>query len=99
MKITINFDGFERAFKRYGRGKQFSYEGLMALFEWLEDLEDSTGEEQELDVIGLCCEFTEYSSLKEFQENCGEDYESIEDIENETIVIPIDEESFIIVNF
>ena len=53
MKITINFDGFERAFKRYGRDKQFSYEGLMALFEWLEDLEDSMGEEQELDVIGL----------------------------------------------
>jgi len=99
MKITINFDGFQRAFERQGRGKQFSYEGLMALFEWLEDLEDSMGEEQELDVIGLCCEYTEYSSLKEFQENCGEDYESIEDIESETIVIPIDEESFIIVNF
>ncbi len=33
MKITINFDGFERAFQRYGRGEQFSYEGLQALFE------------------------------------------------------------------
>ena len=25
MKITLNFDGFERAFQRYGRGEQFSY--------------------------------------------------------------------------
>jgi hypothetical protein len=99
MKITINFDGFERAFQRYGRGEQFSYEGLKALFEWLEDIESGMGEEQELDVIGLCCEFAEFESLKEFQDDYGTDYESIEDIENDTIVIPIDKESFIIQQF
>lgn len=99
MKITINFDGFERAFQRYGRGEQFSYEGLKALFEWLEDIESDMGEEQELDVIGLCCEFAEFESLKEFQDDYGTDYESIEDIENDTIVIPIDKESFIIQQF
>jgi hypothetical protein len=99
MKVTINFDGFERAFQRYGRGEQFSYEGLQALFEWLEDIESDMGEEQELDVIGLCCEFAEFESLKEFQDDYGTDYESIEDIENDTIVIPIDKESFIIQQF
>ena len=99
MKVTINFDGFERAFQRYGRGEQFSYEGLQALFEWLEDIESDMGEEQELDVIGLCCEFAEFENLKEFQDDYGTDYESIEDIENETIVIPIDKESFIVANF
>jgi len=99
MKITINFDGFERAFQRYGRGEQFSYEGLEALFEYLEQLESEMGEEIELDVIGLCCEYTEYDSLEIFQDENGKDYESIEDIENETIVIPIDKESFIVANF
>ena len=99
MKITINFDGFERAFQRYGRGEQFSYEGLQALFEWLEDIESDMGEEQELDVIGLCCEFAEFENLKEFQDDYGTDYESIEDIENDTMVIPIDKESFIIQQF
>ena len=99
MKITLNFDGFERAFQRYGRGEQFSYEGLQALFEWLEDLEDCEGKERELDVIGLCCDFIEYENFKEFQDEHGKDYECIEDIENETIVIPIDKESFIVGNF
>tara|TARA_R100000781_G_scaffold73638_1_gene45955 strand:- start:179 stop:478 length:300 start_codon:yes stop_codon:yes gene_type:complete len=99
MKITLNFDGFERAFQRYGRGEQFSYEGLQALFEWLEDIESDMGEDIELDVIGLCCEYTEYDNLQIFQDENGKEYECIEDIENETIVIPIDEESFIVGNF
>ena len=99
MKITLNFYGFERAFQRYGRGEQFSYDGLQALFEWLEDLESDIGEEQELDVIGLCCEYCEYDSLKEFQNEYGKEYETIEDVENDTIVIPIDKESFIIQQF
>ena len=99
MKVTINFDGFERAFQRYGRSEQFSYEGLEALFEHLELLESDMAEDIELDVIGLCCEYTEYESLKDFQDDYGTDYESIEDIENETIVIPIDKESFIVGNF
>ena len=99
MKISLNFDGFERAFQRYGRGEQFSYEGLEALFEHIELLESDMGEEIELDVIGLCCEYTEYDNLQIFQDEHGKDYECIEDIENETIVIPIDKESFIVGNF
>jgi len=99
MKVTINFNGFERAFYDCGRGEQFSYEGLEALFKWLELLESDMGEEIELDVIGLCCEYTEYDNFKIFQDEHGKDYECIEDIENETIVIPIDKESFIVGNF
>jgi len=99
MKITITFNDFESRFQNYGRGEQFSYEGLQALFEWLEEFETDTGEEQELDVIGLCCDFMEYEDLKEFQADYGKEYESIEDIENDTIVIPIDKESFIIQAF
>jgi len=99
MKVTINFDGFKRAFQRYGRGEQFSYEGLEALFEHIELLESDMGEDIELDVIGLCCEYTEYDNLQIFQDENGKEYECIEDIENETVVIPIDKESFIVVNF
>lgn len=99
MKITINFNDFEARFQRYGRGEQFSYEGLQALFDWLEDFESDTGEDMEFDVIGLCCDFAEYENLKEFQAEYGKEYESIEDIENDTIVIPIDKESFIIQAF
>lgn len=99
MKQTINFYDFERAFKDYDRIDNFSNAGLKALFNYLEEYEDSTGEEIELDVIALCCEFSEYESLEDFQANYGTDYESIDDIEDNTIVIMIDNESFITKDF
>lgn len=40
--------------------------GAYALVEWLEELEESTGEDMELDRIALRCEFSEYSSLKDW---------------------------------
>tara|TARA_R110000824_G_scaffold41168_1_gene122709 strand:- start:680 stop:982 length:303 start_codon:yes stop_codon:yes gene_type:complete len=100
MIQTINEWDFRNAFKSTSQYKDaFSYEGLKALYDYLEDYEDSTGEQIELDVIGLCCEYSEYDSLKDFQEDYSEDYESIEDIEGETQVIMIDDTSFIIQQF
>ena len=89
MKITINEYQFEQAFKNAGRGNQFSYEALKALFEYLQSYEDDGGEEIELDVIALCCEFTEYEDIEDFQSTYGTEYETLEDIEYQTIVIPI----------
>jgi len=99
MKLDVNFYRFERAFQDCGRGEQFSYGGLRVLYEYIIQFEEETGEEIVLDAIGLCCEYTEYDNLKEFQDEYGKDYECIEDVENETILIPINEESFIIANF
>ena len=100
MKLTVRLYDFESAFKRIGRGEQFSSQGLIALFEYLEQLESEMGEEIEFDVIGLCCEYTEYDNFKIFQdEHSHMGYESLEDVENDTIVIPIDKESFIVSNF
>ncbi len=99
MIQTITSSDFTTAFHRMGKGKQFSYEGLIALYDYLEQYEDDTGEQIELDVIALCCDFTEYENLEEFQGDYGEDYESIEDIENATQVIKIDDDSFIIQAF
>ena len=65
----------------------------------LEQLEDDIGEEIELDVIALCCEYAEYDSLAEFREDYGEDYNTMQDIEYHTTVIMIDDESFIIQQF
>ena len=98
MKIVINEQAFIDTFQKF-RPNQFTYEGLTALFEYLEEFEDATGEEIELDVIGLCCDYCEYDNLKEFQDEYGKEYETMEDIENQTMVIPIDEESFIIQQF
>ena len=99
MKQTIDMYQFERAFKNMGRGEQFSYEGLQALYLYLEEYEEDTGEEINLDVIALCCEYAEYDSLEEFQANYGEKYGSIEDISDETALIPVDDNAFIIQQF
>ena len=98
MKQTINQYDFTEAFRKI-RPDNFSYEGLIALYDYLESLESDIGEEFELDVIAFCCEYSEYKNLKEFQDNYGDEYETIEDVENETTVILIDDESFIIQNF
>lgn len=99
MKQTINKSDFHNAFSVMGRASQFSYAGRIALFEYLESYEEETGQEIELDVVALCCEYCEYDSLEEFQEYYGKDYECIEDIQNDTTVIAIDYESFIIAVF
>lgn len=89
MKQTINFSMFCDAFAAAGRNNQFSYNGLVALFDYLEQYEDETGTELELDVVSLCCDFTEYKNLDEFQADYGEDYETMEAVEDETAVIYI----------
>lgn len=99
MKTTVSESDFIQAFEDMNRGAKFTYEGRQALFEYLEEFEDDTGQEIELDVIGLCCEYWEYASLKEFQAAYGEEYESMEDIEQATTVIKIDDDAFIIVAF
>ena len=103
MYQEINFYDFEKAFLNKGRESQFTYIAKKELFDWLECLEDGKG--VELDIISICCEFTEYESIKDFQEDYGKKYKTIEDIECNTIVIPVitnkDKgiESFIIANF
>ena len=59
MKQSITFSQFVDAFRAHGREDQFSYEGLRVLFDELQDYEEQTGSEVELDVIALCCEFAE----------------------------------------
>ena len=98
MKQTINEFDFVQAFKEL-RPDNFSKAGLFALYDYLEQLEDDIGEEIELDVIALCCEYAEYDSLAEFREDYGEDYNTMQDIEYHTTVIMIDNESFIIQQF
>ena len=90
MKTTVNNYDFHRAFEEMNRQANFSYEGLNALFEYLEQYEEDTGEEMELDVIALCCDFTEYENLAAFQADYGEEYETIDDIRNSTTVIDVD---------
>jgi hypothetical protein len=99
MKQTVHFEDFYQAFKS-SRANQFSYEGLKTLYENLVRYEEDCGNEFDLDVIALCCEYSEYKNLKDFQENYNEVYKSIKDIEDSTVVFQIpDSTGFVVQNF
>jgi hypothetical protein len=78
MKQTINLNDFRDAFRAHDRQDQFTYEGLEVLFDALTDMERDTGEEIELDVIALCCEFSE-DAPAEIAENYSIDISECED--------------------
>lgn len=79
MKQTVNFSTFQMAFESI-RPNNFSYEGLTQLFDYLESYESDTGEEIELDVIALCCEYSELT-IEEIIRSYGIDCDDIEDDE------------------
>ena len=83
MKQSVNFCDFQDAFTAHGRNDNFSYEGKKALFDWLEELADSCGTETELDVIALCCEFSEYASAIDCIKDAGYSFEFDEDDDEE----------------
>jgi hypothetical protein len=58
MYQTINLHDFRQAFQEI-RPNNFSYEGLETLFNHFEQLENDLNEKIELDVIALCCDYTE----------------------------------------
>jgi len=57
MKTTVSIHDFRTAFSQL-RPDNFTYEGLAVLFDYFEDCEQD-GEEFELDVIAICCDFSE----------------------------------------
>lgn len=65
MYKTISLFDFRQTFSVYGRRYNFSDSGLDALFNHFEQMEEDTGEQIELDVIAICCEFSEYNSALE----------------------------------
>jgi len=83
------------------RPDNFSYEGTKALFDYLQDLEDSIGEKIEFDPIAFCCEYSEYDNIEE----CLKEYDNLEiktidDLRDHTQVIEVeDSKAIIIQNF
>ena len=95
MKQTINFYQFRDAFMNL-RPNNFTYEGLIALFDWFEEYEASTDTEIELDIISICCDYTQ-STIKEALDVY--DLNSLEELEEKTIVIPVNEDEVIYLNY
>ena len=89
MIKTINETEFIDAFRKRDMYKNnFSYEGLIALFQYFEWIENEFDDEIELDVVGICCNYEEYENLAEIQESYT-DIQSVEDLRELTEVIEI----------
>jgi len=103
MKTSVNFSSFCDAFGPFDRDDNFSFRGKRALFDYLEALEEDMGEELELDVIALCCEYTEYGSVldaaQDFDADISNDAEARELLEDRTSVIDVVGGGVIIQNF
>lgn len=57
MKQSITFSQFVDAFRAHDRYDSFGYQGLRVIFDYLEQYEQDTCEELELDVIAICCDY------------------------------------------
>lgn len=101
MYQRVNKHDFIEAFRTMGRydrqdgqGGNFTYEALLALFDYLEEIEAGTGEEMHLDPIALCCDFAEYENLAELAGeyddiNAADDERALDYLRDQTTVIEI----------
>ena len=104
MKTTITQSDFVSAFKNNSERKnQFSYGALCALFEHYDEIEQHTGDEIELDVVAICCDWTEYATALEAAQAYGFDGEEEDKpfhfLTNETTVLMLDGGSVVVLNF
>jgi hypothetical protein len=89
MIKTISRYDFEDSFNESDTYKNnFSYEGKKALYEYLTEYEESTGEQIELDIVALCCDYTEYENIEAVKENYT-NIKNLEDLQDYTQGIAI----------
>lgn len=89
MAVTTTIDNgyqLEQLFRECDRGDHFSYEGYNALYDYLDELSEDMGEDFHVDVIALCCDFTEYESWEalynEYTYSYNNEEESWEDTDH-----------------
>lgn len=100
MIQTINFSAFCAAFHARDRFDQMGgYDGLRCLFDYIEELEQDIGQPIELDVIGLCCEWSHYETAVEAAHELlssgseygdGDEDQALAALEHETTVLTFD---------
>ena len=101
---------FIDAFKQSSRKDQFSYDALEAIYEYLEDYSQDSGENVELDIVAICCEWSEMTwqdvamSYGVDLSQCTDDDERIGEVEsflcdNTQFQALPDGESFVFVQF
>ena len=91
MYIKVTESIFINSFRDI-RPDNFSYAGLKALYEFC----SCHYESMELDVIGICCDFAQYTEEEALE---AYDVESMYELLQETIVLECSDNTFIVCNF
>jgi hypothetical protein len=81
MKSNVTEGDFIHGFRDCNRENNFSYEGRKALYEYLIDYEEDAGEELEYDPIAVCCDYTEYEDIDEYNVAYDTEYEDFDDMQ------------------
>ena len=89
MFITVDREMFINEFKRFNRFN-YSYAGINALFDYLEEYESSCEQKIEFDVIEICCDYIE-DNINDVLKNYN--LESLEELKDSTQVIWHDDEN------
>ena len=97
MKDTKTVTEFDFANDKWIK-LHFSNEGAKALYAYLINLEDEMQDEIEFDPIAICCDWTEYEDLDDYNEQNNTDYD-FETLCGDTQVIDVDKEKIIVMNF
>ena len=88
MKSSVNFYDFSNALSGH-----FSYDAMLALFDYYEEMEEDMGQEITFDPVAIRCDWSEYVSLKAVQDDYPSiGIESVEDImdHGNVVVLPND---------
>jgi hypothetical protein len=94
MYISVTRSIFHDAFQSC-RPDQFTYFGLNSLFDYLDDMDQA--DMYELDVIAICCEFTQYDNINSACQAYG--LTDQDELENNTIVIECDDDTVIVQDY
>ena len=93
MKTLLNTKDVANALTK-DEYANWSQNGALALAEYLDEYEESTGEELELDPVAIRCEFTEYESAIEAAAQYTSEFTTeaaaLEYLEDHTSVITFD---------
>ena len=92
---TINASDLYNMACRMDRGHNFGYNGWLAIGDYLEQLSDDLGENIEVDIVGICCDYSMSEDVSDWWKEYGvysdidsdeweemDDKEKLEAIEN-----------------
>lgn len=96
MLKRITEDDFHSMFISSDMGhSKYSMLGRRALFEYFENLEAESGTQMIVNVVEVCCEWAEYDSVYDYNEDYGTEHRDWDDVRADTDVILVQPASLV----